>query len=153
MGVPFGGGQHCDEIGAARAGTLRYVRPPPPNGAPMPALTSWVWQVCGPSPPNTKSSIQSVDEPSKCRYSITIHIPALCALPAFKTAASPATGEGGQPEGKTALTLGGVALSYKERCYHFVEGWWTYEFCVNKVTKTSTFQVQTSQVKRHRTSR
>ena len=25
MGVPFGGGQHCDEIGAARAGTLRFV--------------------------------------------------------------------------------------------------------------------------------
>ena len=148
MGVPFGGGQHCDEIGAARAGTLRYVRPlSPPNGAPMPALTSWVWQVCGPSPPNTKSSIHSVDEPSKCRYSITIHVPALCALPAFKTAASPATGGGGQPEGKTALTLGGVALSYKERCYHFVEGWWTYEFCVNKVTKPALFDPDISSQK------
>ena len=49
------------------------------------------------------------------------------------------------------LTLGGVALSYKERCYHFVEGWWTYEFCVNKVTKPALFRSR--HLQRHRTSR
>ena len=123
VSVNFGGGQICDEIGAPRSGSLRYV--------------------CGVSPAATQSSIESIEEPSKCAYTIVVHVPALCALPEYTgsvpppptvgTTAGAGAGAGGKVNPKALPdSADAVAAWYKEKCFYRVDGWWTYELCVNK---------------------
>lgn len=142
VSVEFVDGQMCDEIKAPRSGELRYV--------------------CGdagtPTSADQPSAIQSVEEPGKCRYSIVVAVPALCAVLPNKTVVEKSAKlDGSQQstrfdnkpstpkqqeadadaiESSTEATLGAAISSIAEQlngaCFYHVDGWWTYELCINK---------------------
>ncbi len=103
---PFADGKICDETKKPRAGEVHYeCRGSASSKASKPAITE-------------------ILEPSTCFYHISVHVPALCAIPEFKPPASAMPDSSDSPAA--------VARLYRERCFYRSEGWWTYEFCVNK---------------------
>ena len=106
---PFADGKICDETKKPRAGEVHYEC----RGADSKSS-------------NVKSLpyIADILEPSTCFYHISVHVPALCSIPEFKPPASAMPDSSDSPAA--------VARLYRERCFYRSEGWWTYEFCVNK---------------------
>ena len=102
---PFVNGKICDETKKPRGGEVHY-------------------ECRGTATVNARPAIIDILEPSTCFYHISVHVPALCNIPDFKppTSAMPDSSE----------SPAAVARLYRERCFYRSEGWWTYEFCVNK---------------------
>jgi protein OS-9 len=102
---PFVNGKICDETKKPRAGEVHY-------------------ECRGSASATSRPAIIEILEPSTCFYHISVHVPGLCAIPEFKPPASAMPDSSDSPAA--------VARLYRERCFYRSEGWWTYEFCVNK---------------------
>lgn len=138
VAVEFAGGQFCDEIKAQRSGELRYVC----GDAELSELS------------HQPSIIQSIEEPSKCRYTIVVAVPTLCALlpkqaingkeqslggrqnsaKAEEETSGKTSADGSKTSSESALAhaISSVAEQYEGACFYRVDGWWTYELCINK---------------------
>jgi hypothetical protein len=101
---PFSGGKTCEETNEARRGSVHYE--------------------CRGINAGPSTGIFEIEEPSTCVYAISLHVPALCKVKELQPPAAlmPVASD----------TPGAVAKLYRERCFYRNEGWWTYEFCVNK---------------------
>jgi hypothetical protein len=133
--VEFAGGQFCDEIKAPRSGELHYVCSDAVlfESSLQPAV------------------IQSIDEPTKCRYIIVVAVPTLCAVLPKPVKTGEEQGLGGQQqsaaeeasaipiadgpeasERRLEHTISSIAEQYNGACFYRVDGWWTYELCINR---------------------
>ena len=138
----FSKGQECKEIDGHRGGRLIYTCGPAPAGT-MSAIaditeptTCRCVRVCGAPRPawhpracprSTCSAVAHVVVSPLCRrYDVTINVPSLCQLEAFQPKA------GAAPEAVAYTSPDEVATAYRHKCFYHVEGWWTYELCLNK---------------------
>jgi hypothetical protein len=147
VAVQFAGGQICDEINAPRSGEIRYIC----GAAPTASTRSAIGSIEEPSKCAYRITIAV---PALCALpelkSAAAAARARKQDAAAAGAAGGAGGEGGETVGGTSESSGAgmsapapapapeldainsVAAWYKERCFYRVDGWWTYELCVNK---------------------